>query len=158
VDSLLRRANAVAAMQGGRGMLGRLVLEPSTLDTLQSVANRLAIMAAPLADTSRSVLARLRLDSLEAGVKGAMASASATFHRVDSTVDKVKSVADSLQGVVRAANEIVRDSLPPAIGRVNGALAQGAGAAKAAKVALPAALLSGIAVAITGILKMFGVF
>ena len=158
VDSLLRRANAVAAMHGGRGMVGRLVLEPSTLDTLQSVANRLAIMAAPLADTSRSVLARLRLDSLEAGVKGAMASASATFHRVDSTVDKVKSVAESLQGVVRAANEIVRDSLPPAIGRVNGALAQGAGAAKAAKVALPAALLSGIAVAITGILKMFGVF
>jgi hypothetical protein len=158
VDSLLRRANAVAAAEGGRGMLGRLVLEPRTLDSLQSVANRLALMAGPLGDTSRSLLARLKLDSLEAGVKGAMASATWTFHQADTAVAQVKGVADSLQRLVRDANRIVRDSLPPVVGRVNGALQQGAGAAKAAKVALPAALLSGIAVAITGILKMFGAF
>jgi hypothetical protein len=158
VDSLLRRANAVAAMHGGQGMVGRLVLDPRVMDTLQSVANRLAVVATPLADTSRSLLARLKLDTLEAEVKGAMASATGTFRRVDTTVDKVKSVAESLQGLVRAANQIVRDSLPPVVGRANGALSQGAGAAKAAKVALPAALLSGIAVAITGMLKMFGVF
>jgi hypothetical protein len=158
VDSLLRRANAVAAAEGGRGMLGRLVLEPRTLDSLQSVANRLALMAGPLGDTTRSLLARLKLDSLEAGVKDAMASATWTFHQVDTAAVKVKGVADSLQRLVRDANQIVRDSLPPTVGRVNGMLQQGAGAAKTAKVALPAALLAGIAVALTGILKMFGAF
>ena len=158
VDSLLRRANAVAAAEGGRGMLGRLVLPPRTLDTLQSVTNRLALMTGPLGDTTRSLLARLKLDTLEAGVKGAMASATETFHRVDATVSQVKRVADSLQRLVHDANAIVRDSLPPTVGRVNGALQQGAGAAKTAKVALPAALLAGIAVALTGMLKMFGAF
>lgn len=154
VDDLLRRANAVAAEQGGRGMVGRLVLEPRTLDTLQAVATRLAVLTMPLADTTRSILARLKLDTLESGVQTAVASAAGTFRRIDTTAMRVTSVADSLQPVLR----IVKDSLPPALGRVNGLLDQGTGAAKAAKVVVPVALLSGIAVAITGILKMFGVF
>ena len=52
----------------------------------------------------------------------------------------------------------MKDSLPPALGRINSLLDQGSGAAKAAKVAVPVALISGIAAAITGILKMLGVF
>jgi hypothetical protein len=61
---------------------------------------------------------------------------------------------DSLQPVIR----IVKDSMPPALGRVNSLLDQGSDAAKVAKVALPAALLSGVAVAVVGMLKMLGVF
>jgi hypothetical protein len=48
--------------------------------------------------------------------------------------------------------------MPPALGRVNNLLDQGSDAAKVAKVALPAALLSGVAVAVVGMLKMLGVF
>ncbi len=154
VDSLVRRANAVAREQGGRGMVGRLVLEPRTLDTLNALASRLAAMTAPLADTTRSLLARLKLDTLEAGAKGVLTSATGTFRRIDTTALKVSRVADSIQRVIR----IVTDSLPPTVGRVNGVLVQGAGAAKAAKVVIPVALLSGIAAAITGILKMLGAF
>jgi ABC-type transporter Mla subunit MlaD len=154
VDHLLRRANAVAAEHGGRGMVGRLVLEPRTLDTLHAVASRLAVMTTPLADTTRSILARLKLDTLESGVTAAVAGATQTFHRIDTTAIRVTAVADSLQPVLR----IVKDSLPPALGRVSGLLDQGSDAAKAAKVVVPAALLSGIAAAVIGILKMVGVF
>jgi ABC-type transporter Mla subunit MlaD len=154
VDDLLRRANAVAAEQGGRGMVGRLVLEPRTLDTLHAVANRLSVMTVPLADTTRSILARLKLDSLESGVTAAVGSARETLRRVDTSLLRVTALADSLQPVIK----IVKDSLPPAIGRVNGLLDQGSGAAKAAKVVVPAALLSGIAAAIVGTIKMLGIF
>ena len=158
VDSLLRRANAVAREHGGRGMVGRLVLEPRTLDTLQAVASRLAVLTTPLADTTRSLLARLKLDTLESRVVAAVGSAGATFRQIDTTGRKAGAVADSLQAVIGIAKEIVKDSLPPALGRINSLLDQGSGAAKAAKVAVPVALISGIAAAITGILKMLGVF
>ena len=154
MDDLLRRANAVASEQGGRGMVGRLVLEPRTLDTLHAVASRLAVMTTPLADTSRSILARLKLDTLESRVTAAVGSARETLRRMDTTAMRVTALTDSLQPVIK----LVKDSLPPALGRVNGLLDQGSGAAKAAKVVVPAALLSGIAAAIVGIIKMLGIF
>jgi hypothetical protein len=154
VDGLLRRADAVAAEQGGRGMIGRLVLEPRTLDTLHALANRLAVITAPFADTSRSILARLKLDTLESGVTAALGGATETMRRLDTTAMRGTALMDSLQPVIR----IVKDSMPPALGRVNNLLDQGSDAAKVAKVALPAALLSGVAVAVVGMLKMLGVF
>jgi hypothetical protein len=154
MDGLLRRVNAVAAEQGGRGMIGRLALEPRTLDTLHALATRLAVITAPFADTSRSILARLKLDSLESGVTAALGGATGTLRRLDTTAMRGTALMDSLQPVIR----IVKDSLPPALGRVNSLLDQGSDAAKVAKVALPAALLSGVAAALVGILKMLGAF
>jgi hypothetical protein len=152
MDGLLRRVNAVAAEQGGRGMIGRLALEPRTLDTLHALATRLAVITAPVADTSRSILARLKLDSLESGVTAALGGATGTLRRLDTTAMRGTALMDSLQPVIR----IVKDSLPPALGRVNSLLDQGSDAAKVAKVALPAALLSGVAAALVGILEMLG--
>lgn len=138
-EGLLRRVNAVA---------------PRTLDTLHAIASRLAVMTTPLADTTRSILARLKLDTLESGMTTAVGSVTEALRRIDTTAMRITAVADSLQPVIR----IVKDSLPPALGRVSGLLNEGTGAAKTAKVVVPAALLSGIAAALVGILKMVGVF
>lgn len=154
LESFTQRLNAVSAESGGRGMVGRLVFAPATLDSLNATASRLAAITAPLADTGRSLLARLRMDSLDAGMVRTVASADRALRAIDSAVGKAGEFIDTLTPSFRS----VRDSVTPLIGRGSGLVSQGTATARGINRWLPPFLVTGSALALTGILKLIGVF
>jgi ABC-type transporter Mla subunit MlaD len=131
-----------------------LVFTPGTLDSIRATAARLAIVTAPLADTSRSLLGRLKLDTLEAGVTRAASSADRMLTRIDSVAAKAGGLLDTL----RPAFVTARDSLPRLIGNANGLTTQGTEAARGVKRWLPPFLIGGTGAALAAILKLIGVF
>jgi hypothetical protein len=154
LDEFTARMNAVSRQDGGQGMVGRLVLAPATRDSLGVAASRLATLAAPLADTTKSLLARLKLDSLDAGLARTVASADRVLGGIDSAVGKAGGFIDTLAPAIG----IVRDSVAPLLGRGSGLVVQGTATAKGINRWLPPFLISGAAVAVTGVLKLLGVF
>ncbi len=154
LDSTLALVNAVGSEQGGRGMVGRLVFTPGTLDSIRATAARLATATAPLADTSRSFFGRLKLDTLEAGVTRAASSADRMLTRIDSVAAKAGGLLDTLRPAIVTA----RDSLPRLIGNANGLTTEGAVAARGVKRWLPPFLIGGTGAALAAILKLIGVF
>jgi hypothetical protein len=151
LDTILRLAEGVSRQTGGQGMIGRLVLTPSALDNLDATAARIASGAVPLADTSRSVLARLKLDSLEATATRAIITADRALARTDTAVGKIGITVDSLA-------IIVRDSLPPLVEGMNRFLDQGRGTAKELQNWIVPVAIGGGVVSVFGILAMLGVF
>jgi len=154
IETILARADAVSREQGGQGMVGRLVLDTVARRDLNSAVRQLSTVTASIADTSRSLLARLKLDTLEAGVTRAIATADVTLKRADSVLGKAGVVVDSLRPIVAT----VRDSLAPLLGNANGLFNQGNTVAKGLRVPLGAALISLVGLSVTGILKLIGVF
>jgi hypothetical protein len=147
LQTILKLADDVSRQQGGVGMIGRLVLPPATLESLDATAARVAAGTVLFSDTSRSVLARLKLDTLETAVTRAVVSADQTLKRVGGTLDSLNFVIST-----------VRDSLPRILGRTNKFLAQGTGTVKGVQGWIPPVAIAGMALSLAGILKLIGVF
>ncbi|MEO8450058.1 MAG: hypothetical protein ABI647_09725 [Gemmatimonadota bacterium] len=158
LQTILARADAVSREDHGQGMVGRLVLDPALREQLNTTVGRLATLTAPLADTSRSLLARLKMDTLEVGVSRAVAAVNLTLRQVDTTFFSARRVIDSLGPVIKT----VRDSLAPILGNTNGVLGEVKGTAKGANKLtnklLPPFLVTGMAAALAAVLKLVGVF
>jgi hypothetical protein len=147
LQTILELANDVSRQHGGVGMIGRLVLPPTTLGSLDTTVARVAAGTVLFSDTSRSVLARLKLDTLETAVTRAVVSADQTLKRVGGSLDSLNLVIST-----------VRDSLPRILGRTNKFLAQGTGTVKGVQGWIPPLAIAGMAVSLAGILKLIGVF
>ena len=147
LQTILKLADDVSRQQGGVGMIGRLVLPPATLESLDATAARVAAGTVLFSDTSRSVLARLKLDTLETAVTRAVVSADQTLKRVGGSLDSLNFVIST-----------VRDSLPRILGRTNKFLAQGTGTVKGVQGWIPPVAIAGMALSLAGILKLIGVF
>lgn len=140
LDTILNLAKVVSREQGGRGMIGRLVLSPAALESLDATAAGIAAGTVLFSDTSRSVLSRLKLDTLETAVTRAVVSADRTLRQADSVIG------------------LVGDSLPRVLGRINKFLAQGTGTVKGVQGWIPPVAIAGMALSLAGILKLIGVF
>lgn len=150
VNTVLAQVRKVSEEDGGRGMVGKLVLSRRALDSLDRVASNLAVFTAPFADTGRSMLSRLRLAAVDSSIVRLSDSATATMHRVDGVVASLKSALDTLRPALAKVGPTI-DAAKSALDNANTGIT-------GAKKLGPVVGISGIAVSLVGILKMLGVF
>jgi hypothetical protein len=86
---VLARARRVSGRDAGAGMIGRLILTPKGLDSLEHTLSDVAALAAVLSDTSRPVVARLGLGTFASNLD--TVSASLATH-VDSILGSTQQI------------------------------------------------------------------